>query len=56
MLMKEINDYLAKVNTHYKSGIATEHMYRADLDTLLRGLTSGVEVTNEPSKVTDCGM
>jgi len=53
--MKELNGYLAKVNTHYLSGIATEHTYRADLEALLRDLTEGVEITNEPSKVTDCG-
>ncbi len=50
-----ISEYLAKVSTRYASGISREHSYRGDLEDLIRNLTSGVEVTNEPANVTDCG-
>jgi len=50
-----INDYIKKVNTHYKSGISREHAYRGDLEILIRALVQGIEVTNEPANVTDCG-
>ncbi len=50
-----ISDYLAKVSKRYASGISREHSYRGDLEELVRGLTTGVEVTNEPANVTDCG-
>jgi len=48
-------DYIKQVNIRYQSGICGEHVYRADLENLLRELVSTVEVTNEPEKVTDCG-
>ncbi|NQU88093.1 MAG: N-6 DNA methylase [Mariniphaga sp.] len=47
--------YLEKVSTRFKSGISREHSYRGDLETLIRELIKGVEITNEPSNVTDCG-
>ena len=47
--------YIETVAKRYKSGISSEHSYRADLERLIRELVSGVEITNEPSKVTDCG-
>ena len=50
-----IEQYLTALNTRYITGIASEHSYRADLEALVRQLISGVEVTNEPSQVTDCG-
>ncbi len=50
-----ISDYLAKVSKRYASGISREHSYRGDLEELVRSLTTGVEVTNEPTNVTDCG-
>ncbi len=53
--MKNINEYVSSVDTKFKSGISSEHTFRADLENLLRELTEGVEITNEPSKVTDCG-
>jgi hypothetical protein len=43
------------VNNRYRSGIASEHAYRGDLEALIRELVPQVEVTNEPSKVTECG-
>ena len=50
-----IEQYLTALNTRYITGIASEHSYRADLEALVKQLISGVEVTNEPSQVTDCG-
>ncbi|NND82512.1 MAG: N-6 DNA methylase [Gammaproteobacteria bacterium] len=50
-----LNEYIASVDKRYRSGISGEHAYRGDLEILIRELTSGVEVTNEPTKVTDCG-
>ncbi len=50
-----IYDYIETLNRRYKSGISSEHSYRGDLESLIRQLASGVEITNEPAKVTDCG-
>ncbi len=47
--------YLAQLQKRLTSGHAKEHAYRADLEALLRALAPGVEVTNEPANVTDCG-
>lgn len=49
-----INNYLEKVNQHYKSGHATEHTYRGDLAELIKSIVSGVLVTNEPKRQS-CG-
>ncbi|MEZ4525273.1 MAG: hypothetical protein R2941_05065 [Desulfobacterales bacterium] len=50
-----LHSYIKQVNIRYNSGISGEHAYRTDLENLLRELVSGIEVTNEPEKVTDCG-
>jgi hypothetical protein len=50
-----IEQYIEKVSTRLKSGISREHAYRGDLETLIRALVKGVEITNEPANVTDCG-
>ena len=50
-----IHDYVNQLNTRFKSGISREHSYRGDLETLIRELVQGVEITNEPANVTDCG-
>lgn len=50
-----IQQYLEQLNKRFKSGISKEHAYRSDLESLIRGLVNGVEITNEPSNVTDCG-
>jgi len=50
-----LSRYIETVNNRYWSGIASEHAYRGDLEALIRALVPQVEVTNEPSKVTDCG-
>ena len=51
----EIGKYIETINKRFQSGISREHSYRGDLESLLRNLTTGVEITNEPANVTDCG-
>ena len=50
-----LHQYIETLAKRYKSGISSEHTYRADLESLIRELVPGVDITNEPSKVTDCG-
>ncbi|HYQ59091.1 MAG TPA: N-6 DNA methylase, partial [Draconibacterium sp.] len=50
-----VSEYLAVLNSRFQSGISSEHSYRGDLESLIRSLVAEVEITNEPSKVTDCG-
>jgi predicted helicase len=46
--------YLKSVDARLRAGNATEHTYRGDLEALLRELTTGLDVTNEPKRVA-CG-
>lgn len=39
--------YIETVAKRYKSGISSEHSYRADLESLIRELVTGVEITNK---------
>ncbi len=50
-----LNQYIETVNKRFRSGMSTEHTFRSDLEILIRELVAGVEITNEPSNVTDCG-
>mgnify|MGYP000285718149 CR=1 FL=1 len=50
-----IKEYIEIVSRRLQSGISREHSYRGDLETLIRELVSGIEITNEPANVTDCG-
>ncbi len=50
-----IQEYIEIVSKRLKSGISREHSYRGDLEALIRELVKGVEITNEPANVTDCG-
>ena len=50
-----LQQYIEKINSRFKSGISREHSYRGDLESLIRELVKGVEITNEPANVTDCG-
>lgn len=50
-----LTTYLATLNRRYARGDASEHTYRKDLEDLLIALLPDIEVTNEPSQVTDCG-
>ncbi len=51
----DITGYLSTLNHRFSAGNASEHTYRKDLEDLLIALLPDIEVTNEPSKVTDCG-
>ena len=48
-------EYVEIVSKRLQSGISREHSYRGDLETLIRELVKGIEITNEPANVTDCG-
>lgn len=50
-----IKEYVEIVSKRLQSGISREHSYRGDLETLIRELVNGIEITNEPANVTDCG-
>ena len=50
-----IKEYIEIVSRRLQSGISREHSYRGDLETLIRELVKGIEITNEPANVTDCG-
>ena len=50
-----IEEYVQIVSKRLQSGISREHSYRGDLETLIRDLVQGVEITNEPANITDCG-
>jgi predicted helicase len=50
-----LKNYLEIVSKRLQSGISREHSYRGDLETLIRNLVQGIEITNEPANVTDCG-
>lgn len=47
--------YVAKITQRVKVGTSTEHTFRGDLEHLIVALVSDVNVTNEPSNITDCG-
>lgn len=49
-----VSEYLIKLNARYRSGISTEHSYRADLLGLIEALVPGITITNEPKRVA-CG-
>ncbi len=49
-----IQQYIDRVNNHYRSGLATEHTYRGDLQWLIEQLSPKVTVTNEPARI-KCG-
>lgn len=50
-----LSQYIEIVDKRFKSGISREHSYRPDLEGLIRELVPGVDITNEPANVTDCG-
>ena len=49
-----IDAYVNRIATRYQTGIAREHSYRGDLQTLLESLNPGILVTNEPARIA-CG-
>jgi predicted helicase len=50
-----ISKYIQSVDRRFRSGISREHSYRGDLEDLICNLVRGIEITNEPASVTDCG-
>lgn len=50
-----LQEYIHIINTRFKSGISGEHSYRGDLESLIKSIVAGVEITNEPINVTTCG-
>jgi hypothetical protein len=50
-----IEEYRKRVEHTYRTGHATEHSYRPDLQWLLQALARGATATNEPKHRTDCG-
>ncbi|WP_424947880.1 type ISP restriction/modification enzyme [Candidatus Spongiihabitans sp.] len=46
--------YLKQLDQHYKAGNATEHTYRAALQSLLETTLPDIAVTNEPKQI-ECG-
>ena len=53
-MTSEINIYIGRVNKKYRSGLATEHSYRGDLEFLLKTILPEISVTNEPKRQ-QCG-
>ncbi|GHU92116.1 DNA methyltransferase [Spirochaetia bacterium] len=51
---REINQYLADIDSKYRQGNATEHSYRPALQALFESITTGLSITNEPTRI-DCG-
>ncbi|MGD9564136.1 MAG: type ISP restriction/modification enzyme [Pyrinomonadaceae bacterium] len=49
-----ISEYISKIAGKYASGIATEHSFRGDLETLLHSLVPDIQATNEPKRI-KCG-
>lgn len=45
-----IEQYLDNLNSRYKSGIATEHTFRGDLQNLIESLVPDRQATNEPKR------
>ena len=50
-----IQEYIDSINKYYKTGIAIEHIFKGDLQNLIKSIVKGVEITNEPRNVTNCG-
>lgn len=50
-----IQQYIDNLERHHRTGIAREHTYRRDLQTLVSELLPGVLVINEPARI-DCGV
>lgn len=50
-----IVQYIENTNKKFQSGISSEHSYRSDLELLIKTIVPSIEITNEPSNITDCG-
>jgi len=49
-----VKTYLDRVFSHYRTGRATEHTYRGDLQVLIEEVIPGIKATNEPKRQ-ECG-
>jgi len=49
-----ISEFISKVQAIYRTGTATEHSYRAALETLFNSISKGITAINEPKRVA-CG-
>ena len=49
-----IKKYIGNINEIYKSGNATEHTFRSDLQQLIEKLVPEIKATNEPKRQS-CG-
>jgi predicted helicase len=49
-----IKHYISSINSRYKTGQATEHTFRGDLQQLIETLLPGIKATNEPKRQ-QCG-
>jgi hypothetical protein len=50
-----VSNYVSKIAQRVKAGHTSEHTFRKDLEDLINALVPAVNVTNEPSQVTECG-
>lgn len=50
----QINHYIDNINCRFRSGNATEHTFRGDLQQLIESLLPDVRATNEPKRQS-CG-
>lgn len=53
--VQSVATYVNKIAQRVKAGHTSEHSFRGDLEILINTLVPAVNVTNEPSQVTDCG-
>ncbi|MBE0508417.1 MAG: hypothetical protein IBX50_17140, partial [Marinospirillum sp.] len=51
----DVIQYIDKINGRLTEGHSSEHTFRGDLEQLLATLLPDCKITNEPSKITDCG-
>ncbi|WP_221914052.1 N-6 DNA methylase, partial [Thiorhodospira sibirica] len=52
--MSRISDFIQRIHTTHQSGHATEHSYRAALESLLNSLDPSIRAINEPKRIA-CG-
>ena len=52
---KIFDDYIGFINDKLSSGIAREHAYRGIFENLIQSILPAIKITNEPSKITECG-
>lgn len=53
--VQSVATYVNKIAQRVKAGHTSEHTFRKDLEDLINALVPAVNVTNEPSQITDCG-